>query len=313
MFMMSFQQNISFGGCNPFMMGCYNPRLNFFLGMAGAFAGIPMPIYRPVMPMCGCSIFNSYMPMTYANPYAMGGFGGLNYQAPQTFQYIPQTSTTNPFAITPGTVTLPSTTTPSTTPSNTPATDNDDSEPEVATDNTARPEGMTLRGKGKGTKYGPQFLKRVKQIAKNLNCNYRDLIAIMNSESGVDAKTVGRNGASGLICFMPQFFDVAEIRNMSPMEQLDLVEKTLKKSKASAGFSPNDKLSKGDLYALVFLPGRAGREVLCTKGEKGRNGKLLSYYESNSALDYNHDGKITKDEMASRIDRKYVSDNTFLA
>ena len=307
MFMMNFQQNITFGGCNPFMMGCFNPRLNFFLGMAGAFAGIQMPVYRPMMPMCGCSIFTPYMPMAYANPYAMSGFG--TYQAPQTFQYNPQAST-NPFAITPGTVTSP--TTPSSSSSTT--TQKDDApEAETPADNSPRPEGMTLRGKGKGSQYGPQFLKKVKQIAKNLNCNYKDLMAIINSESGVNAKTVGSNGASGLICFMPQFFDVAKIRRMSPMEQLDLVEETIRKAKKQAGFADNAKLKKGDLYALIFLPARADREVLCTKGERNKNGKLLSYYESNSALDYNHDGKITKDEMATRIDKKYVSDKTFLA
>lgn len=304
MFMMSFQHNISFGGCNPFMFSAFNPRLNFFLGLAGATAGIP---YYPVMPtMCGCSIFNPYMSMGYSNPYAMGGFGSFNYQ-PQTFTYIPQ-ATTNPFApVIPSTVTAPSVSTPSTPASNpssrTPETDN--SQP--------CSQGMTLNGKGKGTQYGPEFLNKVKQIAKNLNCNYRDLIAIMNSESSVDAKTVGYNGASGLICFMPQYFDVAKIRKMSPMEQLDLVEETIRKSKKAAGFADNAKLSKGDLYALVFLPARAGKDVLCRKGETGKNGRLLRYYEANAALDYNHDGVITKDEMASRIDRKYVSDYSFLA
>ena len=305
MFMMSFQQNISFGGCNPFMFGAFNPRLNFFLGLAGATAGVP---YYPVMPMCGCSIFNPYMSAGYSNPYTMGGFGSFNYQ-PQTFTYIPQ-ATTNPFAsVTPSVVTAPRTSTPSTpaptSTSSSRAQETDDSQP--------CSQGMTLRGRGKGTQYGPEFLNKVKQIAKNLNCNYRDLVAIMNSESSVDAKTVGYNGASGLICFMPQYFDVDRIRKMSPMEQLDLVEETIRKAKKAAGFADNAKLSKGDLYALVFLPARAGNDVLCRKGETGRNGRLLRYYEANAALDYNKDGVITKDEMASRIDRKYVSDYTFLA
>lgn len=309
MFMMSFQQNISFGGCNPFMFGAFNPRLNFFLGLAGATAGIP---YYPVMPMCGCSIFNPYMSMGYSNPYAMGGFGSFNYQ-PQTFTYIPQ-ATTNPFASVTPSASTPSSSTPSTSTSSASSQTSTPSSRVQETDNSQPcSQGMTLRGKGKGTQYGPEFLNKVKQIAKNLNCNYRDLIAIMNSESSVDAKTVGYNGASGLICFMPQYFDVNRIRKMSPMEQLDLVEETIRKSKKAAGFADNAKLSKGDLYALVFLPARAGKDVLCRKGETGKNGRLLRYYEANAALDYNRDGVITKDEMASRIDRKYVSDYTFLA
>lgn len=85
MFMMNFQQNITFGGCNPFMMGCFNPRLNFFMGMAAATAVPPMPIF----PAYNYSVFNPYMSMNYANPFAMGGFGAFNYQAP-VFNYVPQ-------------------------------------------------------------------------------------------------------------------------------------------------------------------------------------------------------------------------------
>lgn len=168
-------------------------------------------------------------------------------------------------------------------------------------------QGVFLKGKGRGTQYGPEFLAKVKKIANKLNCNYRDLIAIFNSEFGVEANKTARNGAVGLICFMPKYFDTKRIVKMSPIEQLDVVENTIMKSKIQAGFAPNAKLSKADLYALVFLPARAKNEVLCRKGEGNR------FYESNSSLDYNGDHKITKEEMAHRIDNKYVSDQSFLA
>ena len=132
-------------------------------------------------------------------------------------------------------------------------------------------------------------------------------MAIFNSEFGVEANKTAKNGAVGLICFMPQYFDTKKIVRMSPIEQLDVVEDTIKKAKKQAGFAPDARLSKADLYALVFLPARAGNEVLCRKGEG--NG----FYESNLALDYNGDKKITKSEMAHRIDNKYVSDQSFLA
>ncbi len=167
--------------------------------------------------------------------------------------------------------------------------------------------GVLLKGKGKGTQYGPAFLAKVKRIANNLNCNYRDLIAIFNSEFGVEANKTAKNGAVGLICFMPKYFDTKKIVKMSPIDQLDVVEETIMRSKKRAGFAPNAKLSKADLYALIFLPARANREVLCQRGEGN------SFYESNAALDYNKDGKITKAEMAHRIDNKYVSDQSFLA
>lgn len=293
-----------FMSCNPFMMGGYNTRMNFLFSIAAATAAMQNTC-QPTISMNPCSVFNPYITMNYSNPYTMSGIGSFNYQ-PQVFTYTP--SLISPFYVTPSVTNITAITNPASTQNTQTQNENtsaDNDEPSS--------QGMTLKGKGKGTKYGPEFLKKVKQIAKNLNCNYRDLLAIMNSESGIDSTTVGRNGASGLICFMPEFFDVNKIRKMSPMEQLDEVEKTIKAAKRSAGFADNAKLSKGDLYALVFLPARAGNEVLCKKGERGKDGRLLSYYESNSALDYNNDGKITKEEMSTRIDKKYVSDYTFLA
>lgn len=322
MFMM-YQNNFSNFGYNPFSFGGYNPYANLLTnipyGMSG-FQQFPSLPAFPTMPMYGSSVFNSYM---NTNPYPVSGFGSYNYQMPSLNFNFPAVNSaalttpsfntnfsTNPNPFSASTVkTNTNTQTQPTAQSKVqPAkTDTQINEKELSS------QGMTLKNKGKGTQYGPEFLDKVKTIAKNLNCSYRDLLAIMNSESSIDAKTVGYNGASGLICFMPQYFDVKKIRQMSPMEQLDLVEKTLKDTKKQAGFALDAKLSKGDLYALVFLPARAGRDVLCTKGECGKNGKLLRYYEANSALDYNHDGKITKDEMATRIDKKYVSDFSFLA
>lgn len=173
--------------------------------------------------------------------------------------------------------------------------------------------GEMVKGKGKGTAYGPQFLTKAKQIASNLHCDYKDLIAIMNSESKIDSTLVAKNGASGLICFMPQFFDVKKIRKMSPLQQLDEVQKAVNKAKKMAGYSTNANLSKGDLYSLIFVPNIAkpgnGNQVLCKKGDKDTG----AYYKGNAGLDINHDGKITKDEMSRRINNKYVNDLSFYA
>lgn len=154
------------------------------------------------------------------------------------------------------------------------------------------------------------FVNKVKQISQRLNCSYDDLLAVMNSESGLNPRAVNSSsGASGLI----QFTSVAvqemnrvygmnlsleKIRNMSALEQLDLVEKYFKMTKSRA-FSSNARLSAADLYSLCFLPGRASRDVLTQRGE--------NYYSCNSGLDVNGDGKITKSDLAQRIDRKRVS------
>ncbi len=170
--------------------------------------------------------------------------------------------------------------------------------------------GKTVSGK-KGNQYGPEFLKKVKAIAKRLNCDYRDLLGVMNSESGINAAAKNPHGsATGLIQFIESTArslgtTTAALRKMSPIKQLDYVEKCLMNSKRSAGFSSSHRLSAGELYALIFLPARANREVLTTKGE--------AYYSANKGLDKNKDGKITKSELGSRVISYRVSDNSFLA
>lgn len=158
-------------------------------------------------------------------------------------------------------------------------------------------------------KFGPEFLSRTKEIAKKLNCDYKDLLAVMNSESGMNSKAVNRTTeATGLIQFMPSTAEglgtsVEALKNMLPTEQLEFVEKYLSKMKRAAGFAPNAKLSGADLYALIFLPDRAKREVLTNQNEK--------YYRPNRGLDLNKDGKITKAELGNHLTRKRVNESIF--
>lgn len=151
------------------------------------------------------------------------------------------------------------------------------------------------------------FLRKVKHIAQNLKCDYRDLLAVMNAESGLKTTAVNPNsGATGLIQFMPSTAKslgttTEELKRMSPLEQLDYVEKYLIRSKKAAGFKPHERLSAGQLYALVFLPGRAKREVLTEAGE--------IYYKANKNVDVNKDGKITEEDLAHRVDKFRIDDS----
>lgn len=171
------------------------------------------------------------------------------------------------------------------------------------------------------SKLDKNFLNKVKDVAKNLNCDYKDLLAVMNSESGINPTAWNGNTAVGLI----QFTDLSitelnrvhglnltkeKIANMPAMEQLDLVEKYLKIAK-SYKFSSNARLSAADLYAITFLPGRADREVLCTKGERNSKGQLLNYYESNP-LDKDGDNKITKSDLEKHLAGKRVNESIFV-
>lgn len=162
-------------------------------------------------------------------------------------------------------------------------------------------------------KLDSNFLNRVKEIAQKLNCDYKDLLALMNSESGIKTDNWNGSTAVGLI----QFTDasVAELNNkyglnltkekiarMSPMEQLDLVEKYLTIAK-SYNFAPNERLSAGDLYAITFLPGRAGQDILCRRGEK--------FYSQNKGLDLNNDGVISKQDLENKLAKKHINESIF--
>lgn len=152
------------------------------------------------------------------------------------------------------------------------------------------------------------FINRVKEISKKINCDYKDLLAVMNSESGINPQKWNGTGAVGLI----QFTNIAlkdinnnygtsytkeQVGQMSGMEQLDLVEKFLTMVKKRQ-FSPDKKLSSGDLYAMVFAPSIAAKENLYTKGSDA--------YAQNP-LDLDNDGVITKTDLANHLKRKQVN------
>lgn len=152
------------------------------------------------------------------------------------------------------------------------------------------------------------FLDKVKQIAQRINCDYKDLLAVMNSESGL--KTTAKNpngGATGLIQFMPATArslgtSTAALSRMSAVQQLDYVEKYFQKNIKTFGLT-GKRLTAGDLYTLTFMPAKVKGEVLCSRGSKE--------YRANSGLDTNKDGQITKTELGNRVMRKRVDESIF--
>lgn len=156
------------------------------------------------------------------------------------------------------------------------------------------------RWASKAKKYGldHKFFAKVVAISHDLKCDPNELLAVMNSESGLNA--AARNpggGATGLIQFMPKTAQALgtstdKLSKMSAYDQLDYVAKFYKMNKKAYKMG-DGPMSAGDLYSLVFLPARANREVLTSSGE--------IYYRANAGLDMDGDGKITKADLNRRV------------
>lgn len=146
-----------------------------------------------------------------------------------------------------------------------------------------------------GTQGGGDFMSRVNEVSSRLGINPANLLAVMRSESSLNPRAVNSStGASGLIQFMPRTAQslgtsVEAIRQMSAAEQMPYVERFFRSVRLPAG------ASAGKLYAYVFLPGRANREVLTQSGE--------NFYEANRGLDVDRDGKITIADLDARLMR----------
>lgn len=157
------------------------------------------------------------------------------------------------------------------------------------------------------------FVNRVKEIASKVKCDYRDLLGVMNSESGLNPTARNKDsGAIGLI----QFTDIAikdlnnvyglnltkeKIAKMSAMEQLDLVEKYLLRSK-SFKFNASKQLDSADLYAIVYRPAFAGKEVIANRNDGNT-------YSQNKGLDLNKDGVISRQDLAQVVQNKRINVN----
>lgn len=161
---------------------------------------------------------------------------------------------------------------------------------------------LEQRWASKASKYGldHKFFAKVTAISKDLKCDPNALLAVMNSECGLNPAARNSNGgATGLIQFMPATAKALgtttdALRNMSAYDQLDYVAKFFKMNMKT--FKMGDgPMSAADLYSLIFLPARANREVLTSKGE--------NFYSANAGLDMDGDGKITKSDLNKRINK----------
>lgn len=153
-----------------------------------------------------------------------------------------------------------------------------------------------------GIKVSPSFRSKVRAIADKLEVDPSFLMACMAFESNEtfspSIMNAAGSGAVGLIQFMPQTAAVlgTTIESLSQMtaeEQLDYV---------SMYFYPQRGRLKtlSDVYMAILWPaaiGKADDYVLFDQADAAHPKR----YIQNQGLDFNHDGKITKQECAARI------------
>lgn len=143
------------------------------------------------------------------------------------------------------------------------------------------------------------FAAKVKEISKKLDIDPNWLMAVMNSESGLNPQArntkypVGGGYATGLIQFIPSTArhlgtTTDALYNMSNVEQLDWVYKY---------FRPyRDKIeSFVDLYMVTFFPAAIGKKddhVL-----QAKNISALAVARANPIFDLDKNGKVTVGEV----------------
>lgn len=164
----------------------------------------------------------------------------------------------------------------------------------------------TTKLKDKGL--SDEFFAEVKDISKRLKCDPADLLAIMNNESGISTKAVNKSSnATGLIQFMPTTAkdlgtSTEALKKMTPEEQLTYVEKYLTRAKSQAGIPEDNAIDGATLYALIFYPKNAAKDVLVESGTMA--------YSQNSGLDkVDNTGKKGKDQKITKADLAYFVDN----
>jgi hypothetical protein len=167
---------------------------------------------------------------------------------------------------------------------------------------------VNLKTKNVGMKLSKECRAQIAQIEKELNFEPHSLQKVIYAESGGNPKA--RNpisGATGLIQFMPKTArglgtTTSKLYKMTAEEQMVYVRKYMKDSKRNAGYSHSEKLSSGEVYGLVFMPGRI----------KNNNGykKGSTEYSQNRGLDVNNNGIINEYDLRKVVDSIRIKSKT---
>jgi len=154
-----------------------------------------------------------------------------------------------------------------------------------------------------GAKVSNEFRTRVRNIARQLNCDPNHLMAAMAFETNETFSPSVRSpysGATGLIQFISSTAQklgttTDALAAMTAEQQLDYVQRYLQPY-------TNRLLTVEDVYMSILWPkaiGQPNSSVLMSRYSADASNRLA--YEQNAPLDANRDGNITKAEAAEPV------------
>ncbi len=160
--------------------------------------------------------------------------------------------------------------------------------------------------------YRNDFVKKVREVSTRLDIDPNWLMAIMYFESAKSFSPSIQNsiGATGLIQFMPSTArglgtSTTALKNMSAVDQLDYVEKSLRVYKGKIK-------SYVDTYFAVFFPLAIGKPDDWVLQGGGLTAKQV--YDSNPAFRKVKDGKLrvweVKKVMLEKLPREWVNNGS---
>jgi len=177
---------------------------------------------------------------------------------------------------------------------------------------------------------GSNFYPKLIEICKEVGMRPEDLLAVMNSESGLNPASFNQNGgASGLIQFIPPTLvglgytgTPAEFRTLSGEEQLPWVKKYIQSKGKGIKFDSAGKYYVANFFpAALNLPGIKNEDpktpIIEKDPEELPDGSSKKYadigakistrfekivYEANKGLDHGSKGVITYGDMIAATD-----------
>lgn len=161
-------------------------------------------------------------------------------------------------------------------------------------------------------KFGNGFASKLEDVAANNGMKVRDLVGLIQSESGFNPYVENAYGYVGFFQIHESYFPSygttkEEYLQMSPVEQLDIVNKRLEDLISNCAHG-HKNLTGGDIYAMNFMPACVFDENGNYQQPDGQGGGIFkvvntAYGEEN--LDTNGDGVLSTTDMQKWMEKKY--------